>query len=221
MTPAVTQPIVVRHHARNHRARADRDDAGLRPGDVIVQVRPVPIEGAAVSLAPRPIGSRVSTRRSLQDARDALDDPGISARRAGPYRGRARSERVARPDGGRPLGGLFEMAAAAEVRIRVDADAVLWFEPGVRVCREVGCDPWSTLASGTLLAAFPHAARRHCRGNASRSVAMRPRSSAPPRRERGSSTRAATRTHGPSATRWRDYSPPADPSRSCRPTRDR
>jgi hydrogenase expression/formation protein HypE len=32
---------------------------------------------------------------------------------------------------------------------------VLWFEPGVAVCRELGADPWSTLASGTLLAVFP------------------------------------------------------------------
>jgi hydrogenase maturation factor len=47
------------------------------------------------------------------------------------------------------------MACASGVGIRIDRSAVLWFEPGVRVCRELGADVWSTLASGTLLASFP------------------------------------------------------------------
>ncbi len=50
--------------------------------------------------------------------------------------------------------GLHEMAVAGGVALRVDRDAVLWFEPGVVVCETLGADPWSTLASGTLLAAF-------------------------------------------------------------------
>lgn len=50
---------------------------------------------------------------------------------------------------------LHELAHASGVRIRVDREAVLWFEPGVAVCRALGADPWATLASGTLLAAFP------------------------------------------------------------------
>jgi hydrogenase maturation factor len=54
--------------------------------------------------------------------------------------------------------GLHEMAVAGDVALRVDRDAVLWFEPGVAVCTALGGDPWSTLASGTLLAAFPEAA---------------------------------------------------------------
>jgi hydrogenase maturation factor len=37
----------------------------------------------------------------------------------------------------------------------VDPDAVLWFEPGLAVCRALGADPWGTLASGALLAGFP------------------------------------------------------------------
>lgn len=47
------------------------------------------------------------------------------------------------------------MALASNVAIRVDRGAVLWFEPGLAVCGALGADPWSTLASGTLLAAFP------------------------------------------------------------------
>jgi hydrogenase maturation factor len=47
------------------------------------------------------------------------------------------------------------MAHAAGVRIRIEREAVLWFEPGISVCQALGADPWSTLASGTLLAVFP------------------------------------------------------------------
>ena len=32
---------------------------------------------------------------------------------------------------------------------------MIWFEPGRAVCDALGADPWGTLASGTLLAAFP------------------------------------------------------------------
>ena len=32
---------------------------------------------------------------------------------------------------------------------------MLWFDAGLAVCRALGADPWGTLASGTLLAAFP------------------------------------------------------------------
>jgi hydrogenase maturation factor len=44
------------------------------------------------------------------------------------------------------------------VRLRVEREAVLWFEPGVAVCRALGADPWATIASGALLVTFPAAA---------------------------------------------------------------
>ena len=50
---------------------------------------------------------------------------------------------------------VAELAEASGVRLRIDSERVLWFEPGRAVCRSLGADPWGTLASGTLLAAFP------------------------------------------------------------------
>jgi hydrogenase expression/formation protein HypE len=61
------------------------------------------------------------------------------------------------PTEGGLAAGLHELALASNVGIRVDRGAVLWFEPGLAVCDTLGADPWSTLASGTLLAAFPPA----------------------------------------------------------------
>ena len=64
------------------------------------------------------------------------------------------------PTEGGLAAGLHEMAHAAGVRILIERQAVLWFEPGVAVCQALGADPWSTLVSGTLLAVFaPKAAR--------------------------------------------------------------
>jgi hydrogenase expression/formation protein HypE len=61
------------------------------------------------------------------------------------------------PTEGGLAAGLHEMAAAAGLRIVVDREAVLWFSPGVAVCKALGANPWNTLASGTLLATFPAA----------------------------------------------------------------
>ena len=61
------------------------------------------------------------------------------------------------PTEGGLAAALHEMAAAAGIRLRVDRAQVLWFEPGVALCRVLGADPWATLASGALLAAFDRA----------------------------------------------------------------
>jgi hydrogenase expression/formation protein HypE len=59
------------------------------------------------------------------------------------------------PTEGGLASALWEMASASRLALRVDRTGVLWFEPGVEVCRVLGADPWATLASGALLAGFP------------------------------------------------------------------
>ena len=46
------------------------------------------------------------------------------------------------------------MARASGLRLRIYRTAIIWFRPAFEVCRAVNADPWATLASGTLLAAF-------------------------------------------------------------------
>jgi hydrogenase maturation factor len=117
-------------------------------------VRPAPIEGAAV-LAGEPVGGLDGVEpASLRAARGALDEPGISVVEPALLAAELGAEALHDPTEGGLAGGLHELAAAAGARIRVDREAVLWFEPGLAVCRALGADPWSTLASGTLLAVF-------------------------------------------------------------------
>ncbi len=158
VTPAVTQPIVLGTMLGITERGAIVETAGLAPGDLLLQVRPVPIEGAAVlanEAAERLSGLDAET---LAQARLALDDPGISVVEPALLATRLGATALHDPTEGGLLMGLHEMAVAGDVGLRVDPDAVLWFEPGVAVCTALGGDPWSTLASGTLLAAFPEAA---------------------------------------------------------------
>ena len=160
VTPAVTQPIVFGAMLGITERGAIIETAGLAPGDVLLQVRPVPIEGAAV-LANEAAERLVDVDpEMLARARAALDDPGISVVEPALLAAELGASAMHDPTEGGLLMGLHEMAAAGEVALRVDPDAVLWFEPGIAVCSALGGDPWSTLASGTLLAAFPEAAAR-------------------------------------------------------------
>jgi hydrogenase expression/formation protein HypE len=127
---------------------------GVGPGDVVLQVGAAPVEGAAV------LANEAAARLGGLDpelvarARGALEEPGISvvapALRAAALGARALHD----PTEGGLSAGLYELATASGVSLVVDTAAVLWFEPGRRVCETVGADPWGVLASGTLLAAF-------------------------------------------------------------------
>jgi hydrogenase expression/formation protein HypE len=154
VTTAVTRPVVVGQMLGLAESGRVVTTGGLEPGDLLLQVRPAPIEGAAVLATEA--GERLGGLDPvvLEAARQALDDPGISIVEPALLALELGVKALHDPTEGGLAGGLHEMAAAGTVRIRIDPEAVLWFEPGLAACRALGADPWSTLASGTLLAAF-------------------------------------------------------------------
>jgi hydrogenase expression/formation protein HypE len=155
VTSAVTRPIVVGQMLGLTEPGAVVTSGGASAGSVIVQVGPAPIEGASL-LAREATGRLGSVRPALlEGARAALDHPGISVVEPALLAARLGATALHDPTEGGLAAGLHELAHASGVRIRVDRSAVLWFEPGLAVCTALGADPWSTLASGTLLAAFP------------------------------------------------------------------
>jgi hydrogenase expression/formation protein HypE len=155
VTPAVTRPIVVGQMLGLAEGGAFVASGGAVTGSIVVQVGPAPVEGAAV-LA-REAGGRLGEVDpvALEAARAALDRPGISVVEQALLAARSGAIALHDPTEGGLAAGLHELAHASSVRIRIDHEAVLWFEPGLAVCRALGADPWSTLASGTLLAVFP------------------------------------------------------------------
>jgi hydrogenase maturation factor len=154
ITPAVNQPVIVGQMlGTTTRDRVIRT-GGVRPGDVVIQVGAAPVEGAAVLAAEA--GDRLSAVAPtvVAEARGAIDEPGISVVEAALAAADLGATALHDPTEGGLAGGLHELAGASAVRLEVDRQAAQWYPPGMAVCRAVEADPWATLASGALLAAF-------------------------------------------------------------------
>ena len=157
VTSAVRQPVIVGQMlGRCERGRL-LTTGGARPGDALLQVGPAPVEGAAVLAVEA--SERLSSVSLLarERASAALRDPGISVVDAALLAAELGARAAHDPTEGGLSAGLYELALASGVALDVDESAVLWFEPGVELCAALGADPWGTLASGALLAAFPAA----------------------------------------------------------------
>ena len=154
VTGAVRQPLVVGQMLGMAGERTV-PTGGLRPGDVVVQVGPAPVEGAAVLAEILP-PERLATVCDdvLEAARSALEAPGISVVEPALAAARAGAAALHDPTEGGLSAGLHEMADASGVALTLERDRIAWFDPGVALCAAAGLDPWGTLASGTLLAGF-------------------------------------------------------------------
>ena len=155
VTAAVKQPVVVGQMMGLQEQGRFVRTAGVRAGDVVVQVGPTPIEGAAVMAREARSALRDVEPALLERAAGALGHPGISVVEPALLATELGASALHDPTEGGLATALHEVAEASGVSLVVDSDAVLWFEPGVAVCAALGADPWGTLASGALLAAFP------------------------------------------------------------------
>jgi hydrogenase maturation factor len=154
ITDSVNQPVIVGQMlGLNERGRFV-STAGARPGDVLVQVGAAPVEGAAVLATEAAARLRDLDPDVARAAAGGLEHPGISVVEAALTAAELGASALHDPTEGGLAAGLHELAAAAGVALRVDRSGILWFEPGVAVCRALGADPWAVLASGSLLATF-------------------------------------------------------------------
>ena len=154
VTGAVNQPVVVGQMLGLAGDRGVVKTGGVHSGDVVVQVGRAPVEGAAVLAAEASVRLTHLDGKVRRAAREALDQPGISVVGAALLAARLGSTAMHDPTEGGVAGGLHEMAAASGVRLEVDRSQMLWWGPAIAICEAVRADPWATLASGTLLAAF-------------------------------------------------------------------
>jgi hydrogenase maturation factor len=174
VTEAVSQTIVVGQmmgFSPDHRFLRT---GGVRSGDRIVQAGFAPIEAAAVLGTERHPRLDAIDPEVLALAQQAASWPGISVVDAALLATDAGATALHDPTEGGLSTGLHELADASGIQIRLDEEAILWFEPGRAVCCALGADPWGALASGALLAAFPreHAANA-CRLLENRGVPAR------------------------------------------------
>ena len=154
VTAAVRQPVVVGQMLGLAEDGRFVPTGGARPGDAIVQAGPAPVEAAAVLAAEARERLESLDVATLARACGALREPGISVVEAALASAELGATALHDPTEGGLATGLAELAEASGVRLVVDPERVLWFEPGCSVCRALGADPWGALASGALLAAF-------------------------------------------------------------------
>ena len=141
VTSAVTRPVVVGQMLGVAEGGRVVSTGGACSGEVLVQVGPAPVEGAAV-LAREAAAQLAGLEPAvLAAARTATDRPGISVVEPALLAARLGATALHDPTEGGLAAGLHELARASGQRIRVEREAVLWFEPGLAACRAAGADP--------------------------------------------------------------------------------
>lgn len=155
VTEAVTRTVVVGQMMGLCPGGRFVRTGGVRPDHVVLQVGPALLEGAAVLASDAADKLRGLPAELLARARYALHEPGISVVTPALEAAELGASAMHDPTEGGLSAALHEMAEASSLRLRVEPEAVLWFEPGRALCEALGLDPWGLLASGTLLVAFP------------------------------------------------------------------
>lgn len=130
--------------------------SGAQVGDSIVLTKSIAVEGA--SILAREAGNRLLgrgvSRGAIERARGFLFDPGIGVVRDAAVACRAAAVHAMHdPTEGGLAGGLVEMAAAANVGIMVEEEAIPILPECKEICGALGLDPLGLIASGSLLIA--------------------------------------------------------------------
>ncbi|MDW8084205.1 MAG: AIR synthase family protein [Candidatus Caldarchaeum sp.] len=155
VAPFVSAPVVVGHMTGKLVASKPIQSAGARPGDQILMVKPVALEGAAI----------IAT-----DFAEVLRRKGLSKEEVDRASGLIRKTSVVKeaimlaklgvnsmhdPTEGGLLGGLYEIAQAAGVGFEIDRTKVLTDPLVNKICAVMELDPLRLISSGTLVATAP------------------------------------------------------------------
>jgi hydrogenase maturation factor len=132
--------------------------SNVQPGDDLVLVGRVPIEGTALIAREKQADllGRGFDPALLRRAQDFLHDPGISVVRAARLAAEAAAVHAMHdPTEGGLATGIWEMAQASGLGMDVNFDAVPIPPESQALCAAYGLDPLGVIASGALLVALP------------------------------------------------------------------
>lgn len=155
ITAAVNQPVIAGTLLGQVARDSHITSGGCRPGDQLLLVGEVPIEGASIIARERraELLALGWDGAMLDQAAGYLYEPGISV--VQPALAAARSGLVTAmhdPTEGGVATGIWEMAEAARAGVVVDLDAIAVNPLSASLCAAFGLDPLGTIASGALLA---------------------------------------------------------------------
>jgi hydrogenase expression/formation protein HypE len=153
ITYGIDRPIVVGcmlgEVAPERLVRSD----GARPGDALLLTKGIAVEGTAI-IARESSGLMELDRVFWGRCGEFLYDPGISVvRDAAVATAAGEVHAMHDPTEGGLATGMWELAAAAEVGLEVDEDAIPIFTETQALCAQLGLDPLGLIASGALLLA--------------------------------------------------------------------
>ena len=132
--------------------------SGARPGDSIVLTKAIAVEGTSILArdAANDLLERGVALDTINRAKEFLFSPGISVvPEASVACDVVDVHAMHDPTEGGLSGGLVEMAAAANVGLLIDMEAVPVLPECREICNALGLDPLGLIASGALLAALP------------------------------------------------------------------
>ena len=132
--------------------------SGAQPGDSIVLSKAIAVEGTSILARETAddLLERGVAQETINRAKGFLFSPGISVvREAAIMCDTVDVHAMHDPTEGGLSGGLVEMAAAADVGLLIDMDAVPVLPECREICDALGLDPLGLIASGSLLAAVP------------------------------------------------------------------
>ncbi len=162
ITHGLERPIVIGQMLGDVGHDAIVRGAGARAGDVIILTKGIAVEGTALIAREKPAAlAGVMDARELERCAGFLRDPGISVVKDARLALEAGEVHALHdPTEGGVATGLWELAEAAGLGLRVDRDRLPVLPECARMCRHLGLDPLGLIGSGSLLIAAPpeHAA---------------------------------------------------------------
>ena len=160
VTLGLDRPIVVGQML----GEAAKDDVVLksnaRPGDHIIMVKAIPIEGTSIIAREKAADLQAAYSEDfVRRCQNFLFDPGLSVRRTAELARKNVPVRAMHdPTEGGLTTALHELAAAANLKARIDASRILISPEGKLLCDRYRLDPLGCIASGSLLVVVPASA---------------------------------------------------------------
>ena len=162
ITDAVTRPIVVGCLLGECAPGKIVTAAGARIGDAVLLTKGLAIE--AVSILARERADEINRRhgaRFLVRCRRYLTDPGLSVLKEAQVALAAGGIHAMHdPTEGGLSSALYEMAEAASVGLRIDADRIRILPEAAQLCADFGLNPLGAISSGALLICTDPASER-------------------------------------------------------------
>jgi hydrogenase expression/formation protein HypE len=153
VSPAVRRPIVAGDMQGLVARRDLKGSTGARPGDLVVMTKTAGIEGTSILAREHPgtaravLGAAAAARAARFHRR-----PGISVVPEATVATACRATAMHDPTEGGVAAALFELAAAAEVRLVVDLDEIPVHAYTRQLCKHYGLRWLGLIGSGALLA---------------------------------------------------------------------